>query len=184
MVATRKGDYLSVKIDDSLVQEGVAKLKNSLIGKLTLASGDSPYSLENLENKLTQIWGIQCNWSLVPLGRGYYNIQFANTLDKDRILDRRVWTLRPGSLRLQRWVRGFNPYKVNSSLAQVWVRIYEIPMEFFDPKIIHAMALALGTVLKIDERTRQRSMCHYARALVEIDMTKGCEDYIMFEADG
>lgn len=25
----------------------------------------------------------------------------------------------------------FNPYQVNINLAQVWVRFYEIPMEFF-----------------------------------------------------
>lgn len=57
-------------------------------------------------------------------------------------------------------------------------------MEFFQPKIIYALASALGSVIKIDERTRQRSMCHYARVLVEINMTKGCEQFIMFEYEG
>lgn len=64
------------------------------------------------------------------------------------------------------------------------MHIYEIPMEFFQPKIIHALASALGTVIKMDDRTRNRTMCHYARVLNEIDMTKGCENYIMFESDG
>lgn len=87
-------------------------------------------------------------------------------------------------MRLQSWVRGFNPYKGNSSLAQVWVRFYEIPMEYFHPTIIHAMASALGTVLKLDERTKNRSMCHYAQVLIEMDMKKGCEECIMFESEG
>lgn len=56
-------------------------------------------------------------------------------------------------------------------------------MEFFQPKIIHAMASALGTVIKMDDWTRNKSMCHYARVLIEIDMTKGCEEFVMFESE-
>lgn len=55
MKAQRKGDYLSVKIDDALVQREATILQNSLIGKISLAVGDSPYSLEDLYSKLSQI---------------------------------------------------------------------------------------------------------------------------------
>lgn len=115
----------------------------------------------------------------MPLGRGYYNIQLPCLADRNRILDRRFWALMPGYFRLQRWTRDFNPYKINTSLAQIWVRFYEIPMEFFQMKIIHAIAFALGSAIKIDEITRLRTMCHYARVHIEIHMMKGCEDYII-----
>lgn len=36
----------------------------------------------------------------------------------------------------------------------------------------------------MDERTKLGSMYHYPRVLIEIDMTKGCEDFIMFETFG
>lgn len=36
----------------------------------------------------------------------------------------------------------------------------------------------------MDERTRNQSICYYAHVLVEIDMTKGCEEYVMFEYKG
>lgn len=42
----------------------------------------------------------------------------------------------------------------------------------------------LGTVIKMDDRTRNRSICHYAQGLIEINMTKGCEEYVMFESEG
>lgn len=184
MCVQRKGDYLTVKIDDYLVLQEANQLQNSLIGILTLAQGDKPYSFNDLRDKLGQIWGLGGSWNLVPRGRGYYNIQLPSLADRDRILNKQSWGLRPGVIHLQRWVRGFNSYKANSSLAQVWVRFYEIPMEYFHPKIIQTMASALGTVLKLDERTRNRSMCHYARVLIDIDMKKGCEDCIMFELDG
>ncbi|KAL8554876.1 hypothetical protein ACS0TY_002883 [Phlomoides rotata] len=54
-------------------------------------------------------------------------------------------------------------------------------MEYFQPPIIHALASALGAVIKLDDRTRDRSMCHYARVLIELDMKHNFEDFVMFE---
>lgn len=57
-------------------------------------------------------------------------------------------------------------------------------MEYFQTNIIHALASALGTVIKIDDHTKHHTMCHYARVLIEIDMTKGCENFIIYENEG
>lgn len=61
MKAQRKGDYLSIKIDDELVQREVDHLKDSLIGKITLAFGDSPYLLEELHSRNARS-GMRCYW--------------------------------------------------------------------------------------------------------------------------
>lgn len=162
MVAQHKGEYLSLTVDEILVRNSITQLQHSLIRKLTLVKGDSPYSIESLTMKLGHVWGIVGPWKLVPMGKGFFNIQLSKVEDRDKILDRRTWSPKPGTMRIQLWVRGINPYKVNTTLAQVWVRFYELPMEFFQPKILHALASGLGTVIKIDERTRTNSMCHYA----------------------
>lgn len=109
MVAQRKGEYLSIKVDEELVQRGVSTLQHSLIGRLTLAQGDSPYNLDSLKAKLNQVWEILGTWNLIPLGRGYYNIQFSYMGARDRVLDKRSWGLKPGIMRVQRWVKGYNP---------------------------------------------------------------------------
>lgn len=57
MTAQRKGEYLSIKVDDALVKNGISELAHSLIGKLSLAPGESPYSLDALYSKLSQVWG-------------------------------------------------------------------------------------------------------------------------------
>lgn len=51
MIAKRKGEYFSIKINDKLVKKKMTNLQDSLIGKLSLASGDSPYSLDDLKLK-------------------------------------------------------------------------------------------------------------------------------------
>ncbi|KAL8503471.1 hypothetical protein ACS0TY_022282 [Phlomoides rotata] len=184
MVATRKGEFLSVTLDTTLVKRGVEELQNSLIVRLILAKGEEPYSLEDLARKLEATWNIYGGWKLVPIGRGYYNVQLPNLEDIDRIMGRSSWSMKPGVVWVQRWVRDFNPYKTDTSIAQVWVQLFEIPMEYFQAPIIHALASPLGTVLKIDDRTKDRSMCHYARVLIELDMKQNFEEYIMFEMEG
>lgn len=49
MQVQHKGEFLSIKVDESLVQQNISQLQNSLIGKLTLSQGDSPYSVENFK---------------------------------------------------------------------------------------------------------------------------------------
>ncbi|KAL8521795.1 hypothetical protein ACS0TY_012089 [Phlomoides rotata] len=69
--------------------------------------------------------------------------------DMERIFAKRTWQIKPGYLRLQRWVQDFNPYKVSSSVAQ-------------NPNIITALASAVGTVIKLYDRTTSRSMGRFA----------------------
>lgn len=65
-----------------------------------------------------------------------------------------------------------------------WIRIYELPMEYFYVPNIRAIASAVGPIISIDERTRKPEMCHYARVLVELDLRKEREEFIMFETSG
>lgn len=66
----------------------------------------------------------------------------------------------------------------------MWVRIYEIPQEYFHEHVIESIASALGTVVSMDQCTRDGSMCHYARVLIELDLRKEKEYHIMFERAG
>lgn len=53
--------------------------------------------------------------------------------------------VKPGVLRQQRWVPDLNLYKLKTSAAQVWIRIYELSVEYWDPTIILGIAKAIGT---------------------------------------
>lgn len=108
------------------MQHEISRLQNSLIDRLVLTMGEKPYSLDDLKLKLSKVWGIAADWKLVPLGKGYYNINLPNLMNRDKILDKRACHLKLGIVRIQRWSRGFNPYKVNTSMMHIWVQIYEI----------------------------------------------------------
>ncbi|KAL8477414.1 hypothetical protein ACS0TY_029637 [Phlomoides rotata] len=83
-------------------------------------------------------------------------------------------------MQLQRWVPDFNPYWVNSLIALAWVRLFKIPIEYFHEEFISALASAIGPVIKIDKCTHNKTMCHFARVLVEIDLKHELDECIMF----
>ncbi|KAL8537633.1 hypothetical protein ACS0TY_012669 [Phlomoides rotata] len=184
MKPVRKGLYLTVAVDEGLHKQGVLELRDSLIGRVTHVRGDKPLVQSELIKKLTAIWGIRSPWSLIPIGEGFYNFQFTCGDDRERIFAKLSWQIKPGLLRLQCWVQDFNPYKVSTSVAQVWIRISELPLEYWNNNIITTLASAVGTVIKLDERTASRSMGRFARVLVELDLKQDREENVMFERAG
>ncbi|KAL8472351.1 hypothetical protein ACS0TY_029536 [Phlomoides rotata] len=184
MKPVHKGMYMTVMVDEKLYKSGVSELRDSLIGRIIHVRGDTPLTHIALVNRLGDVWKIRTPWSLTPLGEGYYNIRFSCDVDRERIYARPSWKLNPGLLRLQRWVPDFNPFKVNKSVVQAWIRISELPLEYWNKHIITALASAVGTVIKIDERTLNRTMGRFARVLVELDLKQERDETLMFEQAG
>lgn len=180
----RKGDHLSVVIDDALHQHGVRENSHSLIGRRLFVAKEKPPTVTSLKSAFQDIWNLSSEWSLAPLGHGYFQIHIDNATERDKVFAARSWQSPFGTLRIQRWSTEFNPYKVKSSVVPVWIRIYELPVEYFYEPIIRSLASAIGSVLQVDERTRNRTLCHYARVLIEIDLKADREYTIMFERTG
>lgn len=84
--------------------------KFGLLGKLILSKGVTPIKTGELKAKLSSIWGINAvNWVLIPLGKGFHNVNLSNTDDKSRVFCRGSIFLKPGVFRLSQWVPDFNP---------------------------------------------------------------------------
>ncbi|KAL8529258.1 hypothetical protein ACS0TY_006618 [Phlomoides rotata] len=184
MKSIKDGDLFTINIDENFYQQGLDEFRDYLISRIMMSTGDKPYSNFELGKKLHDIWNIKDTLTLIPLSRGYYTIRFSSLEDRDRIFKRRHWVLQPGAFRLQHWVQDFNPNKVCTSLAQVWDRLSDLPMEYWQLSILEAMASAMGSLIRIDDRTAHRRMGHYARPLVEIDMRNELLEKIMYKRAG
>ncbi|KAL8503104.1 hypothetical protein ACS0TY_022012 [Phlomoides rotata] len=161
MKPIRKGQYLTVKVDESLYKKGVSELRDSLIGRIINVKGDKPLGHEALVTRLGDLWNIRTPWSMIPIGEGYYSIQFSCDEDRERIFARRSWQLKPA-----------------------WIRISELPLEYWNKHIIIALASSVGTVIKIDGQTLGRTMGRFAHVLVELDLKQDREEFLMFERAG
>ncbi|KAL8480382.1 hypothetical protein ACS0TY_027068 [Phlomoides rotata] len=177
MQPVKHGDFFMIDVDDKCYQQGLGEFKGSLIGRIMMSTGDKLCPMIELMQKVWEIWHLQGDLKLIPLARGYFTIQFSLLAERDRVYGRHHWTLNPGAIRLQPWMPEFNPNKVRTSLVQVWVHILDLPIEYWHPTILEAM----GTLIKIDVRTSNKLLGHYARLLIEIDMKSELLEKLMYQ---
>lgn len=104
----KKGNNISAKLNQQAFQERLNLCKFSLIARLILAKGDTPWKLASLKLKLSSLWGL-ANWRLIFLSSGYYHVLFRSAEDTN---------LKLGVLRLQKWTPDFNPSHQKSTNAQ------------------------------------------------------------------
>jgi len=124
------GDTVSIKISQKEYEAGLEECKSNLHGRLTLQKGDPPLTTKTLKHKLDGLWPNLKNWSVIPLGKGYFEFKFHSIEDMRKIWAMRVINLKPGILRFFCWSKDFNPQSQVQVHAQLWVRLMHFPQEY------------------------------------------------------
>ncbi|KAK3199355.1 hypothetical protein Dsin_022770 [Dipteronia sinensis] len=70
-----------------------------------------------------------------------------------------------------------------SPLTQVRVRFYDLSWEYWHPKIIFDLARGIGVPLRLDKATIDGDFRHYARVLVDVDMSALLPSSVLLERD-
>lgn len=95
-----KGDSISIKISEEEYQKGLEGCKNNLHDCLLLAKGNKPIKSSDLRAKLSTLWKPIGQWKMIPLGRGFYEFNFAFAEDLQSVWAVGSWNLQLGLLRL------------------------------------------------------------------------------------
>ncbi|KAK2662295.1 hypothetical protein Ddye_000869 [Dipteronia dyeriana] len=123
------------------------------------------------------------DWRLISLGKGYFHIILKSLRHKKKVWGLDSINLKPGVLCLQPWVLDFNPSLQKSTNAQVWVRFYDLSWEYWHPNIIFYLAKGIGVPLRLDKATIDGDFRHYARVLVDVDMSTLLPSSVLLEKD-
>ena len=116
---TIRGDTLSIRITQPVYEKGVNVCKRNLCGRLVLNKGDKPYVSMEIEDKVKKQWKTAAPWTLLSLGRGYYEFFFANESDMITVWAVGTINLKPEVLRLFEWTVDFDMYNQRNTHAQV-----------------------------------------------------------------
>ena len=82
---------------------------------MVLNKGDKPYASKDIEDK--------CTWTLLSLGRGFYEFFFATKSDLQIVWAMGTVNLKPGLLRLFEWSVDFDMHNHRNTHVQVWIWI-------------------------------------------------------------
>ena len=72
----------------------------------------------------------------------------------------------------------FNPDLENFNWAPVWIRLYSLPLEYWDEESLQAIGKGLGDFIKISEETKLRRYTSYARICVYMHLESALPDAV------
>lgn len=79
------------------------------------------------------------------------------------------------------WEERYNPEKEKMMDAPVWVRLFGLPDEFWDPEILEGIGNTIGSFVKIAEVTKRGKYNAYARICVYINLANPLPENIEIE---
>lgn len=176
-----KGGQISIKISEDSYQAGLNKCKLNLVGRIILPNGAEPWKTPDLRTRLQSLWSEISNWTIIPMGRGFFVFQFASMDDLQRIWAHGSVLLKPGVLRLSRWHPDFSPSTYKNTHAQLWVRFWDLGLQYWEPKTLFEIARGIGLPIKIDPATLNRRVGLFARVLIDVDLSSNPPKQLLVE---
>jgi hypothetical protein len=125
-----------------------------------------------LVNRLKSLWKPAAGFSCVDLGLGFFLVKLELVDDFDRILKGGPWFIGEHFLSLRPWIPDFRPSEAAVNTVAVWVRLPELPVEYYDKESLLLIGQALGPVLRVDFNTASGARGRFARLCIQLDLDK------------
>ena len=123
-----------------------------------------------MDFKIRSLWKPQGDMQCIDLGSDFFLIRFKLGEDYWKVVNNGPWFINQQFLTVCRWSSGFRPSEAKISTTAVWARLPELPIELYDMDILRCIDNQIGTLLKIDARTRDNVRGRFARLCVQIDI--------------
>lgn len=122
--------------------------------------------------KINTLWKPSARMDCVNLGKDYFLIKFSSDDDYDKVLKGGPWFVGEHFLAIKPWEPYFKASEATLSSVAVWVKLPELPIEFYDLAVLKDIGRAIGSMLRIDSFTATGTRGSYARLCVQVDLEK------------
>ena len=154
-----------------LSKENKARIRapwsKALIVKVFGRSVDFNY----LTFKINALWKPKAKMDCVNLGRDFFLIRFSNSEDYDNVLRGGLWFIWGHYLTIIPWEPYFKTSEAKLSSVAMWVRLPELPIEFYKALVLKEIGSVIGLVL-IDSFIASETRGGYARLCVQINLNR------------
>nr|POE56990.1 hypothetical protein CFP56_45521 [Quercus suber] len=110
--------------------------------------------------------------------------------DYEKVLKDGPWFVRGHYLSIRNWEPNFRPSTASVSFVAMWVRLPELPIEYYEPSMPRELGQAIGPILRVNTHTASESKGRFARICVQINFdkpliklirTRGIEQLVLYE---
>ena len=125
-----------------------------------------------LHSRLLSMWKPAGRLDCVGLGQGFFLVKLSLKEDYENILSKGPWFIGEHFLSIRPWEPNFRPASASVSSIAVWIRLNELPIEYYNGEALLQIGKSIGNVLRIDTHTASEAKGRFARLCVQIDIEK------------
>ncbi|KAL0013453.1 hypothetical protein SO802_000522 [Lithocarpus litseifolius] len=167
-ISSLREGLAAVRLSNDLKQKIRAQWTKALIIKVYGRSMGFSF----LQEKIMSLWKLRGRIDCVDLGNEFFLVRFSVKEDYNLVLEKGPWFIGEHFLSIRPWVPNFRPSASAVSSIAVWVRLNELPIEYYQVEALKEIGSTIGTVLRINTHTALESRGRYARICVQIDVEK------------
>lgn len=105
---------------------------------------------------------------IIDLGKDFFLIKFKFLENFHKALHGGPWFLGKYFLTVRRWEPNFRASVASLPSTAIWVRLPELPYEYYDLCLLKKVGNTIGTLLKIDTTTLEGKRRQFARLCVHV----------------
>ncbi|KAL9679188.1 hypothetical protein QQ045_017044 [Rhodiola kirilowii] len=157
----------AISFTSAELQVGVEHLKHTLVAKFS--SGRPP--IDDVRKAFIAAWSLNGQVSIGAWDARHILIVLDSDQDACKVLAHPMRKLGHSMFRVFRWTKDFNTRR-EPSTTTAWIRLNSLPPELYNQGYIATIVSSFARFLAVDNRTMWFSNPSYARACVEIDISK------------
>ena len=115
-----------------------------------------------IQAKLNALWKPTGRLDVIELGKEFFLTRFCCKEDNDKVLKNGPWFIGEHFLSIWPWEPNFKPSIMNVSSIAVWIRLNELPIEYYELEVLKQIGNTIGKILRIDTHTVAKARGRFA----------------------
>ncbi|XP_010445325.1 PREDICTED: uncharacterized protein LOC104727972 [Camelina sativa] len=136
-----------------------------------------------LSRRLREMWKPSGSMFVVDLPRQFFIIRFGEEEEYMAALTGGPWRMFGSYLLVQAWTPEFDPLRDEISTTLVWIRLTNIPLNFYHKNILFGVTRGLGNPIRVDGTTSNCERTRFAIVCVEVNLKRPMKGTIMINGE-
>ena len=168
IVIGSEDDMPTIRFSNRVKSILASKMEHSVIVKLLGKS----IGYKALHSRIVALWKPMMEFQIVDLDNGYFIVHFEDPNDRLTALTKGPWTVLGHYLTVQPWSMNFNSEERYPASTVIWVRLPNMPLQYYHKSTLRAISSILGDLVKIDYQTEAVQRGKFARLAVMVNLNK------------
>ncbi|XP_048593543.1 uncharacterized protein LOC125576998 [Brassica napus] len=136
-----------------------------------------------LNKKLRELWRPKGVMHVMDLPRQFFMVRFEKEEDYLAALTGGPWRAFGSYLMVRAWSPEFDPLRDDIVTTPVWIRLSNIPVNFYHRSILMGIAKGLGRPIRVDLTTLNFERARFARICVEVNLAKPLKGTVLINGE-